>query len=138
MNSESEIEHNGVVYKIDKNSITVKITAHPSCSSCHASGLCNSSGSVDKYFEVPFQGEFETGQSVRVITSLSNGFRALALGYVIPLAVLVTTLIIMIAAGSGELVAGTVSVGLVGIYYLILFLSRNKIEEKIKFTLKPA
>ncbi|MFO7575656.1 MAG: SoxR reducing system RseC family protein [Bacteroidales bacterium] len=138
MNSASEIEHNGVVYKIEKNSITVKINAHPSCSSCHASQLCNASGTVEKFFEVPFQGEFKTGQDVRVITSLSNGFRALALGYVIPLTVLVTALIIMIAAGSGELVAGIASVGLVGIYYLILFLSRDKIEKKIKFTLKPA
>lgn len=138
MNSASEIEHNGVVYKIGKKSITVKITAHPSCSSCHASGLCNASGTVDKFFEVPLQDEFETGQNVRVITSLSNGFRALLLGYVVPLAVLVTSLIILTATGSGELTAGVASVILVAIYYLILFLSRDKIEKKIKFTLKPA
>ncbi len=138
MNSASEIEHNGVIYNIGKETITVKITAHPSCSSCHASGLCNASGSVEKFFEVPFQGEFETGQNVRITTSLSNGFRALVLGYVVPLIVMVASLIVMLASGSGELVAGGVSVGLVAIYYVGLFFSRNRIEKKIKFILKPA
>lgn len=138
MNSAKEIEHTGVICNIGKTSITVKITAHPSCSSCHASGLCNASGSVEKFFEVPLQDKFETGQNVRIITSLSSGFRALLLGYVFPLAVLVTALIIMLIAGAGELVAGIGSVSVVAIYYLGLFLLRDKIEKKIKFTLKPA
>ena len=89
-------------------------------------------------FRSPLQDEFEPGQHVRVITSLSSGFRALVLGYVIPLLVLVTALIVLIAAGTGELMAGIISVGLLAIYYLGLFLSRDKIEKKIKFTLKPA
>ncbi|MBE0675414.1 MAG: SoxR reducing system RseC family protein [Bacteroidales bacterium] len=138
MSSKGDIEHAGVVQSIGKNSIIVRITAHPACASCHATGICSSSGTTEKFFEVPLQNQIEEGQPVMVTTSLSNGFRALLLGYLIPLAVLIISLIVMLAAGAGELVSGVGSVSSVIVYYVIIYLIRDKIAKKIKFTLKPA
>jgi sigma-E factor negative regulatory protein RseC len=138
MNSESEIEHAGIVSGIGDGAITVKITAHPACSSCHASGVCNASGSVDKYFKLPFQEGISNGQNVRIITSLSTGFRALMLGYLYPLLVLLISLIVLLAAGINEVWAGLCSISLTIVYYLLLYRLRGRIEKTINFTLKPA
>jgi sigma-E factor negative regulatory protein RseC len=137
MNPVSEIEHNGVVHSIGKNTV-VRITAHPSCSSCQASGVCNVSGSTEKYFEFPGQEGLQTGQNVKVITSLSTGFRALVLGYIIPLIVVLIFTILLLGLGVSELLAGIGSIATVAIYYLFIYLMRDKISRTIKFTLKPA
>ena len=121
MHSESEIEHAGVVYKIEEKTITVKITAHPGCASCHASDLCNASGSVDKYFTLPFQVGIAEGQDVKIVTTLSTGFRALFIGYVLPLIILLLSLIVMLAAGIGEFWAAISSIGIVAFYYFMIY-----------------
>lgn len=138
MNSESQIEHTGIVSGISDGAITVKITTHPACSSCHASGVCNASGSVDKYFELPLQDGITEGQSVRIFTSLSTGFRALLLGYVYPLLVLIVSLIVTLATGMNEVWAGVSSILLTIVYYLVLYRLRSRIDKTINFTLKPA
>jgi sigma-E factor negative regulatory protein RseC len=138
MNSESQIEHTGIVTGIGDGSIVVKITAHPACSSCHASGVCNASGSVDKYFQLPVQDGITEGQNVRVITLLSTGFRALLMGYVYPLMVLLISLMVTLAVGMSEVLAGICSLLLTVLYYLVLYRLRGRIEKTINFTLKPA
>jgi sigma-E factor negative regulatory protein RseC len=138
MPSNSEIEHRGVVCDIGSDSITVKITVHPACSSCHASGICNASGSVDKYFTLPVQNDIANGQEVRITTSLTTGFRALWYGYLFPMLVLIISLIVLISSGLHEVLAGITSIVLVLIYYLMLYMMRYKIDKMIKFTLKPA
>lgn len=137
MNPVSEIEHSGVVHSIGKNTV-VRITAHPSCASCEASGICNVSGSTEKYFEFPGQEGLQAGQDVKVMTSLSTGFRALVLGYILPLLVVLFFTILLLGLGVSELLAGIGSIGTVAIYYLCIYLLRDKISKKIKFTLKPA
>lgn len=138
MHSESEIEHAGVVYKIEENAITVKITAHSGCASCHAADFCNASGSVDKYFTVPFQHGIAKGQNVKIVTTLSTGFRALYIGYIIPLIVLLASLIIMLASGVGELGSAISSISIVALYYFMIFRLRDRIAKNINFTLKPS
>lgn len=138
MHSESEIEHAGVVYKIENNTITVKIIAHPGCASCHASGLCNESGSVDKYFTVPYQDGISKGQDVKIVTTLSTGFRALFIGYILPLIILLGSLIVMLALGVGEFWTAIGSLAIVAVYYFLIFKLRDRIAKNINFTLKPS
>jgi sigma-E factor negative regulatory protein RseC len=138
MHSESEIEHAGVVHRIEEKTITVKIIAHPGCASCHASGLCNESGSVDKYFTVPYQDGIAKGQDVKIVTTLSTGFRALFLGYILPLLLLLVSLIVMLAAGIGEFWTAIASIAAVAFYYFLIFKLRDRIAKNINFTLKPS
>lgn len=138
MDSPAEIEHTGIICSISEKGITVKITAHPACSGCYAAGICNASGTSEKYFYLPEQKGFQSGQSVKITTSLSNGYKALFLGYVVPLLILISTMAALVTAGFGELAAGVSSVTGIAIYYLTLFLVRKKIEKRMTFTLKPA
>ncbi|MBM3421270.1 MAG: SoxR reducing system RseC family protein [Bacteroidetes bacterium] len=138
MNPQTEIEHTGVVCDTTGGKIRVKITPHSSCASCSAAGLCSASESPDKFFELRTDQTFQQGQQVKVVTSLSNGFLALAMGYVLPLVILVVVLICMLSAGFSELISGTGSVTAVALYYLAIYLMRDKIARKIEFTLKPA
>jgi sigma-E factor negative regulatory protein RseC len=138
MNSSADIEHTGIVHSVGEHGITVRIEVHPACAGCQAAGICSSSGTNEKFFHLPFQENLHKGQRVHVVTSLSNGYKALVLGYILPLFILLALLVILLAAGCSEIIAGVGSVVAVVVYYLALYLLRNRIEKKIKFTLKPA
>jgi sigma-E factor negative regulatory protein RseC len=138
MHSESEIEHTGIVCEIGQDSIKVRITAHTACAGCHASDLCSASGSVEKFFTLPIQDDIMNGQQVKIITSLSTGFRALKFGYLLPLLVMVASLVLLLLSGLNEVWAGIGSLGFVVVYYLLLYRFRGRIEKTINFTLKPA
>lgn len=138
MKNNTEIEHKGVVHSVDKGTVTVRIIAHSACSSCHAAGVCGSSGSVEKYFHVSYSQEIAPGQEVKIITSLGMGFKALFYGYIAPFIVLLFTAIILSVIGADELLTGGLSLGSVALYYLVFYHLRNRVEKKILFKLIPA
>ncbi len=132
-----QIQHTGIVHSISGKIVTVKVLAHPACSSCHASGICGSAGSVEKLFSFPTDTEVTEGQRVVVTTSLTTGFRALLFGYLVPFLALLVTIILLTLAGASELVAGLTALVSVALYYLVLYLLRNRIGKRIVFNLIP-
>jgi sigma-E factor negative regulatory protein RseC len=67
---------------------------------------------------------------------LSQGFRALAIGYIIPFIVLIAAFVITTVAGAGELASALLSFAALGLYYLAIWLLRSKIGEKFEFKIK--
>jgi sigma-E factor negative regulatory protein RseC len=66
----------------------------------------------------------------------SQGFRALAIGYVIPFLVLITVFIVLTVAGAGELSSALLSFSSLAVYYFIVWLLRSRIEKKFEFKIK--
>ena len=132
---EKRISHEGVIASMSEDKVTVKITSYAACTSCHAKGACNISGSEDeKLLHIPVPDpNFSIGEKVRVILDRSLGFRALFLGYVLPFLLVLTVLLIMTAVGSNELVAGLISLAVLVPYYIGLILMRGKMERQFSF-----
>jgi len=130
------IEHEGVVQKSDNSSVIVRILSAPACAGCHAEGSCSLSGVKEKMVEVKGSYNVSPGENVTVLMKRSMGYTALFLGYIIPLILLIIILIILISLSLPEAAAGLGSLGILGIYYLLLYFFRDRIGNKFVFTIK--
>lgn len=138
MNSNREISHRGRVLEVTPQFTTVEIISESACSACHAKGLCSLSDSKVKTVLVPASGwdRFSPGDEVNVILKLTMGYKAVWLAYVIPLFVLVAVLLALCAFGVDELHAGLIAIGTVALYYFVIFLLRNKLNNQYIFKLE--
>ena len=81
-------------------------------------------------------GDWHVGQEVRVFLKRSMGFKAVWLAYAIPLVVLLAVLLGLNYAGMGELASGLIAIAAVGVYYLGLWLFRDKLRNEYSFYIK--
>lgn len=137
MQDNASVEHRGVVESFTNNIVRVGFVSHASCSSCHAKGVCAVSEIDSKYVEVKTTGSsWDVGESVLIILEKKLGFKALWFGYVLPLLVLLSGLIITYALTGKDGLAGLVALGVLIPYYLLLYLFRDFLTNKFQFTLK--
>ena len=114
----------------------VEIMAGTACSGCHAKSVCSVGETQVKVINVNNASGLKPGERVTVIMELSQGFRAVAIGYLLPLAALITGFIVSSVSGAGELLGALISFTAVAICYLVIWLSRKRIEKKFEFKIK--
>jgi sigma-E factor negative regulatory protein RseC len=131
------IEHEGIIDHIDGDVAHVKIYSVSACASCHAKGACSAADQEEKFLDVPLEGaSYHQGDPVHVQIANRLGFRAVAFGYVYPFLLLMILLIVLLAAGIGELKAGGFALLSIIPYYLLLYLFRNRISKTFTFSIK--
>ena len=134
----SQIKHSGEVVRIDRNTVYVKMTVNSACSGCHAKAVCGVGESEDKVVEVEtsLAPEYNIGESVEVaLQSDTMGAKAVILTYVVPFFVLSLLLVAAVVGVLGEGLAVVVALAGVVAYYGVLYLMRDKIKNRIKFTI---
>ncbi|MBW6501365.1 MAG: SoxR reducing system RseC family protein [Bacteroidales bacterium] len=129
------VQHIGKVEKVDPGSVTVKIVSESACSGCHAKARCSLTDSEEKIVFVTGSYDVTPGDTVTVLMKQSMGYKALLIGYVIPFLILLSSLVILAAMALPEAYAGLLSIGILALYYLIIYIFRNKIDKKFTFTL---
>jgi sigma-E factor negative regulatory protein RseC len=134
--SHSTIQHDGTVKKVDANSVIVSITSDPACSGCHAEGICGISGKVEKIIDVKGKYNVSPGDQVIVEMEQSTGYKAVILGYILPLVILISCLVILFSLSFNELSAGLISIASLLPYFLVLYLFRKRINRSFTFRLK--
>ena len=133
----SDISHSGKIVSIDPDFITVEFVSESACATCHASGFCGTAEATHKAVAVPATaGNWQVGQEVEVLLRRSMGFKAVWLAYAIPLLVLLAVLLGLNSAGFSELASGLAAIGATGIYYLILWLFRDRFRNEYSFYIK--
>lgn len=93
--------------------------------------------SQDKIVEVETNAnqQFATGEEVIIMLEATSGFLAVFLGYILPLMLMLTTMIIVYLAGAGEIKSGISAIIILIPYYFWLFLNKKKIAAKFRFTI---
>ncbi|MEW5845346.1 MAG: SoxR reducing system RseC family protein [Bacteroidota bacterium] len=138
MSSKSNvIEHLGRVEAITANDIRVVIISQSACASCHAKGACTAADVAEKQVVVsrPYH-SYTVGETVKVTMKQSLGYKALFLGYILPLIVLLVSLFVFNALGFSEGMSGLLSLGVLVPYYLILYAFRKRIEKEFHFDIE--
>jgi len=130
------IEHTGIVQSIDSKSVIVSIHSHPSCSGCNASGICDISDKKEKLINAALTLDVKVGERVMVAMERTLGFRALFLGYLLPFLIVLSLLIVFTSLSVSEPITGLISLLSLVPYYIIIYLSKEKIGKKFSFTLK--
>ena len=132
------ISHRGRIVRVTPEVTTVEIISSSACAACHASGVCGMSEYTKKAIEVRTRAwdSFEPGQEVNVVLKASMGHKAVWLAYVVPLLVLLAVLLGSLALGAGELAAGLGGIVGVGLYYLFLWLFRDRLRNEYVFAIE--
>jgi sigma-E factor negative regulatory protein RseC len=134
--SGKEITHEGIVQEVRDNNITVSFVSQPACSLCNLKNVCSLAESEVKNLEIISQeNNYHVGEKVNVVLSQSSGFRAVFLGYILPLIIVCFTLILLLKLTNNEALAGLTSILMLVPYYLILWLLRRVIKKNFKFRL---
>ena len=131
------IHHNGVIDKIDNGIAYVRIIQQSACAGCHARSMCSASESKEKIIEVvDHSGKYTINEEVLICGQNSLGLQAVFLAFVIPVIILVLVLVIASATNSSEAISALSGLICLVLYYIILYLFRDKLKRKFVFTLK--
>jgi positive regulator of sigma E activity len=131
------LKHAGIVKKVTPSSLIVSIINQSACSGCHAKGACNVSDMQEKDIEITsFRKNYQPGNLVTVIFRESSGLKALFLGYILPFLILMVTLIFAIEISGNEILGAFIALGMLVPYYIILYLSRDRIKKAFTFELE--
>lgn len=132
------VSHIGKIVRITPQVTTVSILQHAACGECHAAGLCGMADLAEKTVEVPTDPYAfrNVGDQVEVLLKASMGMKAVWLCYAIPLVILLGTVLGLMALGTPEIPAASAGLGAIGLYYIGLYLFRNKLRNEYVFTIK--
>ncbi len=133
-----EIFHSGTVDRVEGTTVRVRILSKSACGSCAARTACGLAEATDKLIDVvtPEAGRYAVGDAVTVGVRRNLGLRAVALGYVGALAVLLAALVVTVGVlGWSEGAGAAATFGAVALYYVILWLFRERIAHTIQFTI---
>ncbi len=134
----NKIKHAGVVDGVAGECVRVRILQSSACSACKVAAHCNASETKEKIIDVmdADASHYQKGDQVMVVADTAVGFRASLYGYLLPLILMVVTLVGVLAATHSEGLAAVSALGILIPYYVLLFLMRNKLRNRLSFTLE--
>ena len=138
MAKKDEIRHSGKILEITPDFTTVQIVVSSACASCHAKAMCGMSEDEEKVIMVPtdpYAGH-KVGDEVQVMTKMTMGLKAVWISYVIPLAVLMILILSLSPVIGNELLLGLVAIAGVALYYLGIWLFRDRLSDEFVFYIK--
>lgn len=134
----NKIKHAGVVDGVEGECVRVRILQSSACSTCKVAAHCNASETKEKIIDVmdADASHYQKGDQVMVVADTAVGFRASLYGYLLPLILMVVTLVGVLTATHSEGLAAVSALGILIPYYVLLFLMRNKLRNRLSFTLE--
>lgn len=134
----NKIKHAGVVDGVEGECVRVRILQSSACSACKVAAHCNASETKEKIIDVmdADASHYQKGDQVMVVADTAVGFCASLYGYLLPLILMVVTLVGVLAATHSEGLAALSALGILMPYYVLLFLMRNKLRNRLSFTLE--
>ena len=130
----------GIVTAISPDIVTVQIQQQSACSGCHARDLCVSSERREHLLQLKTYGQhFSIGEQVIVVARRSVGRLAVLLAFVLPeLGEFVRERaqeesVLALSEATAVLVA----IGLLSLYYLVLYTQRRRLEGRLVLMVEP-
>jgi len=130
------IRHKGIIEKIEKHKVLVKIIQKAACSDCHAKSVCMSADKKEKIIEVyDDSGRYSLNEEVLISAQSSMGHFAVALAFIIPLTLIVAVIFAGIKISGNEGLSGLIGLSILVPYYFVLYIFRDRLKRTFVFTL---
>lgn len=131
------IEHSGIINHINGKHIRVQILQESACSGCHAKGACSAADMKDKFVDVESDGsDFKVGEQVTLYGQSSMGLFAVLLAFVFPFLLILLTLFVLKNYIDNEAISGSIALGALLPYFIILSFFNQKLKTKLKFHIR--
>lgn len=134
----NSVTHPGKVIGVFRDTVTVAVESSEACGSCASRSACSlgvESNTRNILITTPDASCFSVGERVVVATRTQMGLMAVALCYAVPAIVLVAVIAVIVLCKGSEGIAALASLGSVAAYYGILWMFRDKLAQKISFTI---
>lgn len=135
--SMEEIEHKGIVDRIEGDKVFVRVMQQSACAGCHAKGVCSSTDTKDHLIESSTKYSLRIGDSVSVSGAKQQGLKAVFWAYVMPFLLILMVLIIGNIWIKNEVISGLSALAVLVPYFMLLRLFRAKLESKFVFNAFP-
>lgn len=133
----NKIRHSGIIHSVNNDSLQVRILQTSACAGCKVAGHCSASESKEKMIDVfGIFPESRVGQKVTIVASTQVGIRAVVLGFVVPFVIMVGVLLVLMRLTSSEPLSALLSVVSLIPYYMLLYVCRDRLREKLSFTIE--
>ena len=118
--------------------VKVRILQTSACAACKVASHCNASDKKEKIVEVfcDDAASYQKGQEVRVTASKQVAANALLLGFGLPFLLLMLILIVTLKLSGTEGVAAIAALASLAPYYLVLWLFKDRIRQRLAFALE--
>ena len=138
MAKRNEIVHAGKILEMTPDFTSVEIMVSSACASCHAKSLCGMSEEQEKVIMLPTDpyATYNVGDQVQVCTRMSMGLKAAWISYTIPLIILVVLILSLTSLGVNGPISAASAVGGVALYYFIVWLLRDRLQNEFVFYIK--
>jgi sigma-E factor negative regulatory protein RseC len=132
------LEHKGIVREVGERLVEVEMVVEGACAGCKAKGLCGVDEENKRFVTVydSLAQYYTPGEEVWVGISEVMGMKAATYAYIIPFFILLGTLLLTLHIGWSENAAALSSLGLMCVYYIVLFFFRKRIEKEIVFRIR--
>lgn len=125
--------HKGKVVQLNGVNVSVMIESQSACAACHAKGMCTLSDKEDKIIDIKVSTDraanLSVGDEVMVAVSQQRGMQAVLLAYILPAIVVVVSLVAWLKVVP-EPWAIVLALAVLALYYILLYLFRNKLNSK--------
>ena len=134
----TQISHSGIVESVAEGCVKVRILQTSACAACKVASHCNASDKKVKIIEVfcDDAASYQIGQEVRVTASRQVAANALLLSFGIPFLLLMLILIVTLKLSENEGVAAIAAIASLVPYYLVLWLFKDRIRQRLAFALE--
>ena len=134
----TQISHSGIVESVAEGCVKVRILQTSACAACKVASHCNASDKKEKIVEVfcDDAASYQKGQEVRVTASKQVAANALLLGFGLPFLILMLILIVTLKLSGNEGVAAIAALASLAPYYLVLWLFKDRIRQRLAFALE--
>lgn len=134
----TQISHSGIVESVAEGCVKVRILQTSACAACKVASHCNASDKKEKIVEVfcDDAASYQKGQEVRVTASKQVAANALLLGFGLPFLLLMLILIATLKLSGNEGVAAIAALASLVPYYLVLWLFKDRIRQRLAFALE--
>ena len=132
------ITHTGKVIGVFRDTVTVAVESSEACGSCASRSACSmgvESKTRNILITTPQAESYSVGECVVVSTRAQMGLMAVALCYAIPAVVLVAVLALAVVCKVSEGLSALLSLGAVALYYTALWLFRDRLAQKVTFSI---
>lgn len=131
----NHVTHDGVVSKIEGRQVTVQFVQKSACADCHAKMLCTSGDTRNRNIVADSYGlTYSIGEQVTVEVTSQLAWTAMFYAFGLPAALVLIALFPAIN-WIGETGACILALGVLALYYVVLYLLRSKLERKVVFIL---
>lgn len=131
------IHHTGIIERIDRDKVYVKIMQQSACAGCHAKSMCNASESKDRIIEIEGSFDsFQVNEKVDLQGRSALGYLAILYAFGLPLLLLFVVIIICLEMNRSEVISALAGLIALSVYYSVLYFFKDKLKNKFVFAMK--